>query len=260
MTCPLPKLQFLSSDVDGFLRESFKNQEVNWFDVLLKCLGTPPLYTTVRVNTLKVSVKDAKTELKAILDKQCQEKDWPSFIVNTHSDISDILVIPGTGPERCIPVDKEIIVDVHCGTAVLRGADIFAPGIIGAHTGIRKNDTVSIYVDLETKCRKGFAKPYLGNKLFIGNGVAVMSRNDVFCDGLDVSGVAVKMTSPLYKCPSLSNILTGLVFPQNLPSVIVGHILGPLPGQTVLDMCASPGKYENLLNVYRVDRMHIALI
>uniref|UniRef100_H3DIA1 NOP2/Sun RNA methyltransferase 6 n=1 Tax=Tetraodon nigroviridis TaxID=99883 RepID=H3DIA1_TETNG len=28
---------------------------------------------------------------------------------------------------------------------------------------------------------------------------------------------------------------------QNLPSVVVGHVLGPRPGERVLDMCAAPG-------------------
>ena len=28
---------------------------------------------------------------------------------------------------------------------------------------------------------------------------------------------------------------------QNLPSVVVGHVLGPLPGERILDMCAAPG-------------------
>jgi hypothetical protein len=40
-----------------------------WFDSLLKCLGTPPLFTTVRVNTSKTSVDDAKTQLEDLLHK-----------------------------------------------------------------------------------------------------------------------------------------------------------------------------------------------
>ena len=32
-------------------------------------------------------------------------------------------------------IKKEVIVDIHCGTAVLRGADVFAPGVMGAHPG-----------------------------------------------------------------------------------------------------------------------------
>lgn len=28
---------------------------------------------------------------------------------------------------------------------------------------------------------------------------------------------------------------------QNLPSVVAGHVLGPRPGERILDMCAAPG-------------------
>lgn len=31
------------------------------------------------------------------------------------------------------------------------------------------------------------------------------------------------------------------VVEQNLPSVVVGHVLGPRPGERILDMCAAPG-------------------
>ena len=49
------------------------------------------------------------------------------------------------------------------------------------------------------------------------------------------------MRFPLYSCPSLSGVLPHLLFLQNLPSVVVGHVLGPRPGEIILDMCAAPG-------------------
>jgi len=49
------------------------------------------------------------------------------------------------------------------------------------------------------------------------------------------------MTFPLYRCPSLSGVLPQLLFLQNLPSVVVGHVLDPQPNNIVLDMCAAPG-------------------
>ena len=55
------------------------------------------------------------------------------------------------------------------------------------------------------------------------------------------SGVAVCVTSPLFSCPSLSGVLPHLLFLQNLPSVVVGHVLDPQPSEIILDMCASPG-------------------
>ncbi|KAK3743413.1 hypothetical protein QZH41_011525, partial [Actinostola sp. cb2023] len=216
-------------------------EKESWFDSLLKCLGTPPLYTTVRVNTTKIAVNDAKKQLEFVLEKQCEENDWTMFSVHRHDVIPDVLIIPGYGPHHRVPSKKEVIVDTYCGTAVLRGADVYAPGVMATHPGMQQGDTVSVYADLDNKCRKGLTKPYLGKKLFIGNGYAMLSRSDIFCDNLNASGVAVKVTNPLYNCPSLSDILPGIVFPQNLPSIIAGHVLDPQPGETVLDMCAAPG-------------------
>ena len=49
------------------------------------------------------------------------------------------------------------------------------------------------------------------------------------------------MDSSIYHCPSLSDVPADLVFPQNLPSIVCGHVLDPQPGEKVLDMCAAPG-------------------
>ena len=62
------------------------------------------------------------------------------------------------------------------------------------------------------------------------------------------SGVAIQMRFPLYSCPSLSGVLPHLLFLQNLPSVVVGHVLGPCPGESILDMCAAPGLSSVLLS------------
>lgn len=50
------------------------------------------------------------------------------------------------------------------------------------------------------------------------------------------------MTEPLYEAPSLSGTCVDMIFPQNLPSIVCSHILDPQPGETILDMCAAPGK------------------
>eukprot|EP00698_Gefionella_okellyi_P016274 TRINITY_DN464_c0_g1_i8.p1 TRINITY_DN464_c0_g1~~TRINITY_DN464_c0_g1_i8.p1 ORF type:complete len:222 (+),score=3.35 TRINITY_DN464_c0_g1_i8:638-1303(+) len=49
------------------------------------------------------------------------------------------------------------------------------------------------------------------------------------------------MTKRLYDSPPLNGVFPQLMFLQNLPSVLVSHILDPLPGERVIDMCAAPG-------------------
>lgn len=57
------------------------------------------------------------------------------YTVHLHPRLSDCLVVNNMGPT--VPADKgevEVIVDVPCGMAVLRGADVFKQGILGAFT------------------------------------------------------------------------------------------------------------------------------
>jgi len=46
--------------------------------------------------------------------------------------------------------------------------------------GVQCGDKVSVFVDVEGRCRKGRVKPFDGVKLHIGNGRAELSRHDVF--------------------------------------------------------------------------------
>ena len=56
--------------------------------------------------------------------------------MTAHPTVDDVLLIQGSGPHVDLtPVEKEVIVDLHCGAAVLRGADIFVPGVMAAHPG-----------------------------------------------------------------------------------------------------------------------------
>jgi len=222
------------------------NDDSEEFNKLLCALGTPPLFTVVRVNTLKTTLHDVWEQLQKVLEKGMEEGKQCHYKVTEHHTLKDILLIHGCGPkDDLVPVVKEIIVDSHCGAAILRGADIYAPGVMAAHPGIERGDLVSVYADLEGKCRKGLTKPYDGQKLFVGNGTAVLARKEIFCSQQNVSGVAVCMTSPLFSCPSLSGVLPHLLFLQNLPSVVAGHVLDPQPSEMVLDMCAAPGEMLN---------------
>lgn len=59
---------------------------------------------------------------------------------------------------------------------------------------------------------------------------------------LFIRGVAVRITETASGCPVLGNFLPkGSALLQNLPSVACVHALKPRPGDTILDMCASPG-------------------
>lgn len=109
-------------------------------------------------------------------------------------------------------VNKEVIIDVNCGAAVLRGANIYAPGIIGMMTGKLCSillliiqifaiitilhafynllgtcigDKVKICVDIGGKCKKGYQKLYNDpEKTVVGIGIVKMIRNQLFGENI----------------------------------------------------------------------------
>lgn len=203
-------------------------------DRLLHCLSTAPNISVLRVNTNVIQVPDAIRLLqKQIIDYEIEQL----------SSIPDALLIYKTYRENDVKmiVDKELIVDTECGAALLRGADCFAPGVLAADQSIRKGDIVSVYADLERKCRRGFIKKFEGKKFYIGNGISHYDRQELFQNNCKLMGVAVKMVDSQKKLLSFESIDRMFVFPQNLPSIIVGHVLNPQENDRILDMCAAPG-------------------
>jgi hypothetical protein len=48
-------------------------------------------------------------------------------------------------------------------------------------TGMQAGSRVAVYADLDGKCLRGLTQRYQGNKLYVGTGVAQISRDDLFC-------------------------------------------------------------------------------
>ncbi|XP_036618032.1 tRNA (cytosine(72)-C(5))-methyltransferase NSUN6 [Trichosurus vulpecula] len=242
-----PKIS-LRPEVEDYLRASFKNKEIvtavgmreaeRRFETLLNHLSHPPAFTTVRVNTHLASVKHVKDLLLEEINKQFNGLSLP---ILQHPDVQDVLLIPVIGPRKNINKQpSEVIVGAHCGNAVLRGAHVYVPGIISASKFMKAGDVVSVYSDIEGKCKKG-AKEFDGKKVFLGNGISELSRNEIFSLSSPLKGIGIRMTEPVYLSPSFDNVLSSSLFLQNLPSAVVSHVLNPQPGEKILDMCAAPG-------------------
>ncbi|XP_063777620.1 tRNA (cytosine(72)-C(5))-methyltransferase NSUN6 isoform X2 [Pseudophryne corroboree] len=242
-----PKI-LLRKEVEDYLRTVYINTELvatlgadeaeRKFECLQNHLSHPPSFTTVRVNTLLASVEHVKQLLGEEIRKQ-----FPGVIIpiQQHPKLNDLLLIPVIGPRKTLerhPV--QVIVGAQCGNAVLRGAHVYSAGILSASKWMKTGDNVSVYSDVEGKCRRG-ATEFDGTKVFIGNGISELSRSEIFCSNSPVKGKGIKMTEPVYLSPSFDNVLPGYIFLQNLPSAVVSHVLHPQPGERVLDMCAAPG-------------------
>ncbi len=48
------------------------------------------------------------------------------------------------------------------------------------YVGLLRGDFVSVYADMDKKCLKGSTGVYTGATMFVGNGRAEMSRDDLF--------------------------------------------------------------------------------
>uniref|UniRef100_A0A2K6V869 NOP2/Sun RNA methyltransferase 6 n=1 Tax=Saimiri boliviensis boliviensis TaxID=39432 RepID=A0A2K6V869_SAIBB len=242
-----PKVS-LRPEVENYLKEGFVNKEIvsafgkeaaeRKFETLLKHLSHPPSFTTVRVNTHLASVQHVKNLLLDELQKQLNGLSIP---ILQHPDLQDVLLIPVVGPRKNIKKQQcEAIVGAQCGNAVLRGAHVYAPGIVSASKFMKAGDVISVYSDIKGKCKKG-AKEFDGTKVFLGNGISELSRKEIFNGLPELKGMGIRMTEPVYLSPSFDSVLPRYLFLQNLPSAVVTHVLNPQPGEKILDLCAAPG-------------------
>ncbi|VDP14681.1 unnamed protein product [Soboliphyme baturini] len=182
--------------------------------------------------------------------------------VTVHALIPDVLIISGSGPHALSRRETEIYVDVSCGKSVMRGADLYASGIMGSNRDFRVDEVVSVLMDIDARCRRGVKRPYEGRCVFLGNGVTHQSRRDIFkiSPPEKPKGLGVFMVEKVWNNPKLYGLIEDWGFPQNLPSVVCGHVLDPQPGETVLDMCAAPGGKSTHLAILMKDQGRVVCI
>ncbi|XP_059452670.1 rRNA (cytosine-C(5))-methyltransferase NOP2C [Corylus avellana] len=150
---------------------------------------------------------------------------------------------------------KEVIVSRKCAEAVLRGAQVYVPGVMACSAHVEKGEKIAVSVAVEQPGPDGGwglgitrgtvlqgleTDPYYfeRNGLYIGQGRAMMSRAGMF---RVLEGIAVDMSNRVFKLPSFHDVLEGEIFLQNLPSIVTAHALDPQKGERILDMCAAPG-------------------
>lgn len=234
----------VDKDVDAVLAELYAkaqaagSKQIDW-ERSKAALATPPNATSLRFN--QQTFPTAEAAVQAVIEKITpnyahRSLDVPN--VTPHESLDDVLVIPCRAQLDTEPAPLEVYLGTGCAMAVLRGAEVYAPGIRGMMPGIGEGDRVSLWSDTQNICTNG-AHSLEGPKTFVGNGVAVVSRREFYKGTTMASGLAIRVTEPLYDSPPLSN--SASFFLQNLPSSAVTHALDPQPGETILDMCAAPG-------------------
>lgn len=223
--------EIFQPDVIKYLSSTFTSEQLN---NITTALPLPPKWTTIRVNSRSDS------EVQDIMDLLAEYLPEDTTL-SKHPVLQDVLLVRGVSSvddnmdHQDVP---RVIVDNKCGKAVLRGADVFSPGVKGLpHLAV--GTTVAVHVDIHRKCKRG-EKGFTGNTVLVGYGEIKMTRHDIFKKMINC-GTAVCVTQRKVNVPCLNNILQGRIFLQNLPSILTCRVLDPRPGELVLDMCAAPG-------------------
>ncbi|KAK8588594.1 hypothetical protein V6N13_087504 [Hibiscus sabdariffa] len=258
------------------------------FAQISKALTRPSCYSCIRVNTLK-STSDAVIEkLGEIMRKLGSQNDVKDINLKEtkasndidsdmaekqsslqHETISKcqipcleyVVFVKGSGPHAIdygyLPdkPPKEVLVSRKCAEAVLRGAQVYVPGVMACSSHVEEGDLVAVSVAVEQPSPDGGwglgitrgtvlqglpTDPFYfeRNGLYIGQGTTKLSRTGIF---RAFQGIAVDMNNRVFKLPSFYDVLEGEIFLQNLPSIVAAHALDPQKGERILDMCAAPG-------------------
>ncbi|XP_042976683.1 rRNA (cytosine-C(5))-methyltransferase NOP2C isoform X4 [Carya illinoinensis] len=169
---------------------------------------------------------------------------------------------------------KEVIVSRKCAEAVLRGAQVYVPGVMACSAHVEKGDRIAVSAAVEQPGLDGGwhigitrgsvlqgletdAYYVERNGLYIGQGRAMMSRAGMF---RALEGIAVDMSNRVFKLPSFHDVLEGEIFLQNLPSIVAAHALDPQKGERILDMCAAPGGKTTAIAILMKDEGEVVAV
>lgn len=228
---------------------------------ILRAVARPPAMTVVRCqgcfyapsDKRHVSLDELERRLCAALGSECAAR---FVFVPRLCGLPDVLGIVAkptphtTEPESaCGTALPAVVVDVRCGEAVLRGAHVFAPGVVTCERGVVPGSRVALFADERGALQRGAIVTNTAASLpaerfvLLGTGTARMGRAELFdASAKRPSGVAVEVCHTVCAAmPPLNGVAEDCAVLQNLPSVLAGHALAPEPGMRVLDMCAAPG-------------------
>ncbi|WP_148883121.1 RsmB/NOP family class I SAM-dependent RNA methyltransferase [Thermococcus aciditolerans] len=200
------------------LREYYRGLFGEEAEDIMASLRTPVEKYYIRVNTLKTS----RQKLMGILRKEGLKPKRSPYL-------KEGIYFEREGPN--FPDDYEpglpvVRANKFASESVYQGAMLYAPGVLQADKKIKPGDEVEI------RDPRG---------LLVGIGIARMSAKEMI---VSTRGLAVEVTLPKFKLPSLSGLQSfreGLFYAQSLPSMVVAHVLEPSEEELIVDMAAAPG-------------------
>lgn len=200
------------------LRDYYRRLFGSEAEEIMASLRTPVEKYYIRVNTLKTS----RSELMRRLRREGLKPKRSPYL-------EEGIYFEREGPNFDDDYDpglKTVVANKFASESVYQGAMLYAPGVLKADKGIKPGDEVEI------RDPRG---------LLVGIGIARMSGKDMITA---TRGLAVEVTLPKFKLPSLSELESfkeGLFYAQSLPSMVASRVLEPSEEDLIIDMAAAPG-------------------
>ncbi|WP_324735000.1 RsmB/NOP family class I SAM-dependent RNA methyltransferase [Thermococcus sp. SY098] len=207
-------LEAFPEELQEYYRKLFGEEA----EIIMQKLREPVEKYYIRVNTVKISRDKLIDELKR---EGLKPKRSPYLDEGIYFDREG-----PNFPDDYNPKLPTVVANKYAAESVYQGAMLYAPGVLKADKSIKEGDEVQI------RDPKG---------LLVGIGTAKMSAKEMI---KATRGIAVEVTLPKFKLPSLSELKSfekGYFYPQSLPSMVTARILEPNEEDLIIDMAAAPG-------------------
>jgi len=181
---------------------------------LLQALRGPPTRYYVRANSIRSSAEEVVGALRGY-----------GLNAERHAAVDEAIGIPVVEGPGLSPVNKEVVAEKEAAEAVMIGSNLYAPGVHKCG-GVRRGDFVSV-VDVFDQV--------------VGEGLAIQGEREILSRRRGLSVDVVNSRYRTAKFLEMPELIEGMLYPQSLPAMLACRILDPNPGETVLDVCSSPG-------------------
>ncbi|GIM14297.1 hypothetical protein Vretimale_17306 [Volvox reticuliferus] len=157
----------------------------------------------MRVNTLRTSTQEVMARVRQLLGS-----GWDQDVVRVHPQVPCAIVLQGSGPHEVsysAAGGREVIISRKAGEAVLRGAPVFAPGVLAVSAGVARGELVALAVGRE---KPGSDVPEVTRGTTLYTAVTTATGAEADRGIADITTVATATTATVIASSSSSSITT----------------------------------------------------